>query len=106
MQAAMMIDVKSNQVEVLRTRVLDGHSKLWKRWDYVRTIHASDPELSRHLEIWDSACDKLKVLCDDLMALGFYECLYSRDLMPESFCLVCPSRPWSKDDCLCWELQP
>ncbi len=105
MQGSFALEDKS-QANVLQARIIDGHNKLWKRWEIIRVLPKDDLQLPRHLEIWDTACDKLRELCNDLIALGFKKCLYPEGYKTESFCLVCPKDPWEADSCLCWEVEP
>ena len=108
-QASLMFDVKhqvDGSADVLKARIIDGHNKLWERWRIVRAIPKDDPQLPRHLEIWDTACDKLLALCNDLVASGYKDCLYPEGYKTEAFCLVCPKDPWTPDSCLCWEAEP
>jgi hypothetical protein len=88
----------SSEVLALRDRVIRGDKKLNDAWEQIRAI-SDEEERERQTDRWTQAAEKLCLLCEELKAKGYYDCLYiengkkTRPCDPPDglCCLVCPS---------------
>ena len=98
----------SEEVLALRDRVIKGNQKLLDAWRKIREIAHNSEEWSAQMARWHEAQERLHILCVELKAKGYTECLYIVDGVktkgclsnPDGFwCQVCPSsfRYWEKE---------
>lgn len=89
----------------LRDRVILGNEKLWIAWRKVCETISSE-EYSRLAAQWDEANKKLDLLCTELKAREYTDCLYIDEYgnrfkycLRSDFCWVCPSiiKYWDKE---------
>lgn len=83
-------------------RIREGHKKLWERWSLVKMSDGTARDM--HLRRWDEARDRLEALCDELVGMGFTDCLY-KEKDPRFACLECPQLPWRKEECPAWNIE-
>ena len=98
----------SPEVLALRDRIKVGNDKLFKAWLQIRELADDKEEWSRQMDRWNEAQDKLHVLCLELKAKGYVDCLYIENGTkmrrcldnPDGFwCQVCPSlRPYWEEE--------
>lgn len=85
-------------MEELKQRVKAGDQKLNDAWKAICQIDHNSQRWSDELEKWHQANEKLSMLCMQLEALGFEDCLYIDDGIKTQSCLkdlscrVCPSK--------------
>jgi len=91
-------DGRSSEVLTLRNRVIAGNKKLNDAWEQIITMEPEERE--REKDRWQEANEKLSVLCSELRAMVYEDCLYLdgqgkkkvRCLRPGIGCRVCPSK--------------
>jgi len=91
----------SSEVLALRDRVILGNEKLNDAWWQICQIDHESQEWKDLVEQWHQANEKLSLLCIELKARGYTDCLYIENgkkikkcLSPgdDIGCRVCPSR--------------
>lgn len=98
----------SEEVLLLRERVINGNQKLFTAWEKLRAMVHDTEEWSKQMERWHEATEKLSLLCGELKLKGYDECLYIVNGQKVKSCLknpggfwcqVCPSsyRYWEKE---------
>lgn len=98
----------SSEVLALRDRVKLGNEKLNDAWEQIRGMAHDTEEWKELLEQWHQANKKLSLLCSELKARGYTDCLYIENrkktkkcLLPgdDIGCRVCPSsrKYWEKE---------
>jgi len=101
-------DEYSSEVLALRDRVISGNKKLNDAWEQIRGIAHDAEEWKELLEQWHQANEKLSLLCSELKARGYTDCLYIENGKKTKKCLppgdaigcrVCPSsrKYWEKE---------
>ena len=89
-----------NEVLTLRDRVKLGNDKLFRAWLQIRELAHDQEEWPRQMDQWHEAQGKLHLLCLELKARGYKDCLYIEggkktkrclDNPDGFFCLVCSS---------------
>ena len=83
------------EVLALRDRVKAGNDKLTKAWHQILEI-ADKEEQFQQDERWFKARYKLCILCSELQAKGYGECLYMENGKKMKSCLNSPDNHW------CW----
>ncbi len=85
----------------LRDRVILGNKKLNDAWAQIEAMAHDTEEWSEQVEHWHQANEKLSVLCTQLEALGYRDCLYLDGQGRKTVkcleqggigCRVCPSK--------------
>jgi len=83
----------------LRDRVILGNKKLNDAWEQIRAMVHDTEEWSEQMKCWNQANEKLSLLCTELKALGYNDCLYldgqgrkTRKCLEGMGCRVCPSK--------------
>lgn len=98
----------SKEVLELRDRVINGNQKLFDAWLKIRELAGDEMEWVKQMNRWYDAGLKLQVLCTELKARGYTDCLYivkdkrTKNCLknPDDFwCQVCPSSIpyWDKE---------
>lgn len=98
----------SEEVLALRDRVIKGNQKLFEALEQIKKIAHDTEEWSRQMDRWNEAQNKLHLLCLDLKAKGYSDCLYlangkrTKSCIKNAngfWCQVCPSshRYWEEE---------
>ena len=101
--------VHSEEVLLLKERVILGNQKLFDAWNRIKELSHDREEWSNLMDKWSEAQERLHLLCQKLKYSGFDECLYLDVngkktkgclINPDGFwCQVCPSTHeyWEKE---------
>ncbi len=97
------VPLPAQDVETLRARVAAGVEKLVSGWMALKEL--PDPDYAIELDRLFKSVNKLRILCTELEALGYRECLWAKEPYPKLwryggrgcdawpdnlFCWVCP----------------
>ena len=100
-KATPEIKAYSSETLALRDRVILGNKKLNDAWEQIKTMVRDTKEWSEQVEHWHQANEKLSLLCTELKARGYEDCLYRDDQGKKTLkcleqgvigCRVCPSK--------------
>jgi len=94
---------KAHSLEVLtlRGRVILGNKKLNDAWEQIKGIADDKEQWAAAMDRWRQASEKLSLLCSELKARGYEDCLYRDDQGRKTVsclgqggigCRVCPSK--------------
>ncbi len=90
----------SSEVLALRDRVILGNKKLNAAWEQIKGMVHDTEEWNYQMECWHQGNEKLSLLCTELQARGYVDCLYIENGKKTKKCLlsgddigcrVCPS---------------
>lgn len=98
----------SSEVLALRDRVISGNKKLNDAWEQICQVNHESQEWEDLLERWHQANERLSLLCTELQAKGYEDCLYLDSQGRKTVkcleqsgigCRVCPSTYpyWEKE---------
>lgn len=102
-----MFNQHSPEILALRDRVMKGNDKLNAAWEQIRQMNHSSQQWRDEMERWHQANERLSILCTELKARGYNDCLYldetgkkTRGCLTDALgCRVCPSGVpyWEKE---------
>ena len=84
-------------------RIRLGHVAMWERWILIKGVSAGTGR-DKYLKTWDEGHDRLADLCAELTEMGWTKCLYEME-EPQYACLVCPAKPFKKEECPAWKIE-
>lgn len=91
----------STDVLALRDRVILGNKKLNDAFEQLKKIADDKEQWAEGMERWHQANERLSLLCTELKAGGYEDCLYINEIGKRGMncleqggigCRVCPSR--------------
>lgn len=83
-----------NALDKLRDRVKLGNEKLWQALQQIKEMAHDSAEWSRQMDRWNQAQERLHLLCQELRARGFNNCLYMEGKERTKTCLTQGGGTW------------
>lgn len=84
----------SEEVLALKDRVINGNQKLFDAWLKIKELAGDEMEWVKQMSRWHDAGLKLQVLCTELKARGYTDCLYIINDKRTKTCLQNPDGFW------------